>query len=276
MTRDTLIEIVRHQPNPALRGLVAGIVGSHERADGVIRRRQPAGTLIPLVLSFGEPLHVEALSEGEGAGGTYGSFVAGAMPGHASTMFEGSQDGVQVYLTPRGAYRLLRGAAGRVTALEDLGHVRSTLGGVLPERLHSARTWRERFTLVEARLLRLAADGREPDDVVTWIWKAIHGSGGQSWVTDLIRRTGFSHRHVTTRFRDQFGLSPKAMAGIVRFERAIADLGAVPLAEIAARHGYADLSHLTRDVVRYAGESPLALARARRPTAHTALGIDAY
>lgn len=44
------------------------------------------------------------------------------------------------------------------------------------------------------------------------------------------------------------------------------------VAEVAARHGYADQSHLTRDVVRYAGEPPVALAVSRRPTAHTALG----
>jgi hypothetical protein len=88
-----VIEIVRHQPHAALSGLVAGIVGSHERTDGVVRRRQPAGTLIPLVLSFGEPLTIEALSDGEGAGRAYRSFVAGITPGCASTMFDGSQAG---------------------------------------------------------------------------------------------------------------------------------------------------------------------------------------
>jgi AraC-like DNA-binding protein len=272
---DHVIEIVRHQPHAALAGLVAGLVGTHERTDGAVRRRQPAGTLIPLVLSFGKPLQIEALSGGEGAGRAYRSFVAGMMPGYASTMFEDTQDCVQVYLTPRGAYRLLRApVAGRVTAVEDLDHLASTLGGVLPEQLHLARTWRERFALVEEALLRLAAAGREPDDVVTWVWTAIHSSGGQARVADLIGRTGFSHRHVTTRFRDQLGLTPKVMASVVRFERASALLGTAPLAALAARHGYADQSHLTREIMRYAGESPLALSRARRPTAHTALGID--
>jgi AraC-like DNA-binding protein len=270
-----VIEIVRHQPHSALTGLVAGLVGSHERADGVVRRRQQAGTLSPLVLSFGEPLRIEALSDGEGAGRAYRSFVAGMMQGYASTMFEESQDGVQVYLTPHGAYQLLRAPiGGHVAALEDLGRPASTLCRVLPEQLHSARTWRERFKLVEEALLRLAAAGREPDDVVTWMSTAIHDSGGRARIADLIRRTGFSHRHVTTRFCDQLGLTPKQMAGVVRFERASAELGTAPLAELAARHGYADQSHLTRDVLRYAGESPLALSRAHRPTAHTALGID--
>jgi AraC-like DNA-binding protein len=60
---------------------------------------------------------------------------------------------------------------------------------------------------------------------------------------------------------------------VVRFERVNADLGSAPLAELAMKHGYADQSHLTREVTRYAGEPPLELARARRPTVHTALGV---
>lgn len=77
---------------------------------------------------------------------------------------------------------------------------------------------------------------------------------------------------MATRFRDQVGLSPKAAAGVVRFERAAADLGRRPRAEVAVAHGYADQSHLTREVVRYAGEPPRVLEAARRPTAYTASG----
>ena len=77
---------------------------------------------------------------------------------------------------------------------------------------------------------------------------------------------------MTTRFTEQVGLTPKAAVGVVRFANASADLGRLPTAEVAARHGYADQSHLTRDVGRYAGESPAALVAARRPTPYTALG----
>ena len=104
------------------------------------------------------------------------------------------------------------------------------------------------------------------------MWRQICESGGRVRIGDLIDQTGWSHRHVTARFRDQIGLTPKAAAAVVRFERANAELGTAPLAELALRHGYADQSHLTREVARYAGEPPLELARAQRPTAHTALG----
>ena len=103
------------------------------------------------------------------------------------------------------------------------------------------------------------------------MWSRISASGGRARIDDLVAETGWSHRHVATRFREQVGLSPKTAASVVRFEHAAADLGSRPLAEVATEHGYADQSHLTREVVRYAGEPPGMLALANRPTAFTAL-----
>ncbi|UNX56238.1 helix-turn-helix domain-containing protein [Georgenia sp. TF02-10] len=267
------IDLVRHRPAPALAGLVAGVVGMSERAPGVVRRRQPAGTLLPLVVSFGNPLTVDALADGTGAGRSYRSFLAGISTGHASTRFDGGQDCVQVYLTPLGARRVLgvpgSEVARRVVAADDVVPGLAALA----DRLAAAATWAERFALVEDALVRQVAraDGVPPAWVAR-LWRQIRASGGQARIGDLVAETGWSHRHVTTVFRAEVGLTPKQAAGVVRFEAATADLGRLPVAEIAARHGYADQSHLTRDVVRYAGEPPAALAAARRPTPWTALG----
>ena len=263
-------ELIRRRPHPGLAGLIAGLVGSHERSDGVIERRQPAGSLLPLVLSFGDPLTVVSLSDGDGVGRHF-SFVAGFMPGHATTRASGTQRCVQVYLTPLGAYRLLglpgRDLAQRVVGVDD---VAPALGGSLPDRLTES-SWPQRLSLVEAALLSLLDAGPEPEPFVAWMWSRISASGGRARIDDLVAETGWSHRHVATRFREQVGLSPKTAASVVRFEHAAADLGSRPLAEVAAEHGYADQSHLTREVVRYAGEPPGMLALANRPTAFTAL-----
>lgn len=85
---------------------------------------------------------------------------------------------------------------------------------------------------------------------------------------------GFMPGRATTRFRNQIGVSPKTAAGGVRFERAMADIGGRSSAEVADEHGYADQSHLTREVVRCSGEPPRAPLAARRPTAYTALGAE--
>lgn len=267
------IELVRHRPSMALDGLVAGIVGFSERASGVVRRSQPAGTLLPLVFSFGRPLTI-SLAEGTGVSRSYGSFVAGLSTGSASTRFEGGQDCVQVYLTPVGVRRIL-GVPGREVARQVVvpGDLVPGMGDNLVDRLHSMATWGERFQLVEARLIQQLARETECLPWVTWMWQAIHQTGGRARIGDLVTSTGWSHRYATTVFAEQIGLRPKQAAAVVRFECAAADLGRLPLAEIAARHGYADQSHLARDVARYAGETPSELAAARRPTPSTALGL---
>lgn len=263
-------EIVRLPPHPGLRGLVAGVVGFHEQSATPLERRQPAGTLLPLVLSFGDPFEIVDVAAGEGEG-TYGSFLSGFMPGPVSTRSGRSHACVQVYLTPLGVTRLLgvpgSEIAGRVVRVEDLV---PELGPSFSEQLAEAATWRGRFDLVQSALLARAGDPADP--LASWLWDRITESGGQVRIRDLVTETGWSHRYVTTAFRRTVGLTPKAAAGVVRFERAAADLGRMPVAEVAVRHGYADQSHLTREAVRYAGEPPAALAASRRPTAHTALG----
>ena len=265
------VDLTRGATHPALAGLVAGMVGISESAPGEVVRRQPAGTLLPLVLSWGRPLDIVSLSAGQGTG-TYRSFVAGFMPGHVTTRFEEGQECVQVYLTPLGVQRIL-GVPGHELArrVVSVDEVVPGLGDGLADRLGSAPSWRERFGLVADALLELASHGREHDDVVAWMWGQVEASGGRVRVSDLVDRSGWSHRHVTTRFSEQIGITPKAAVGVVRFVNACADLGRLPLAEVATRHGYADQSHLTREVVRYAGEPPAALLAAQRPTPYTAL-----
>lgn len=263
-------EIVRLPTHPGLQGLVAGVVGFHEQSSAPVERRQPAGTLQPLVLSFGDPFEIVDVAAGDGAG-TYGSFLAGFMPGPVSTRSGRSHACVQVYLTPLGVTRLLgvpgHEVASRVMAVEDLV---PELGPSFSERLAEAGTWGQRFDLVQSALLARVGDPVDP--LASWLWDRITESGGQVRIRDLVAETGWSHRYVTTCFQRAVGLTPKAAAGVVRFERAAADLGRLPVVEVAVRHGYADQSHLTRAAVRYAGEPPAALAASRRPTAHTALG----
>jgi len=264
--------LVRHPVRPELAGLVAGIVGHRERVDHPVVRRQVAGSLIPLVLSFGSPLDVVDLSVGTGVG-RHTSFIAGIMPGHATTSFEREQLCVQIYLTPLGVPRLL-GLPGRELAARvvDLADAVPPLDDVLVEQLWAARTWPRRFALVDRMLLDLLDRGRRAEPFVDWMWRQIERSGGRVGIGDLVEQTGWSHRHATSRFTEQVGIPPKAAASLVRFERAAAALREGPAADVAARFGYADQSHLVREVRRYAGWTPTDLLRTEPTTAQTAIG----
>jgi hypothetical protein len=109
-------EFVRSAPDSRLSGLVAGRCGYRERAQTSVRRRLAATSLIPVILSFGERLEVEEIADGQGAGRSYESLVAGFQPGHALTRFTGSQFALNLYLTPLGVYRIL-GIPGSALAL---------------------------------------------------------------------------------------------------------------------------------------------------------------
>jgi AraC-like DNA-binding protein len=253
-------EFVRGAPDPRLRGLVASRCGYREWAQWPVRRRQPASSLIPVIISFGSRLDVIECVGGKAAGRSYGSFVVGFQPGYAITRFTGTQFGVQVDLTPLGAYRIF-GIPGSALAhgTNELEDVAPELTGSFPDRLASLHTWSERLAVIDALLLAMAGRGREPDPLVHWLWNRLHASGGRARISDLVEKSGWSHRYVTARFREQVGVTPKAAAGVIRFERAAAALSAgVPLADAAARYGYADQSHLTREFVRMAGTTPRA------------------
>jgi transcriptional regulator GlxA family with amidase domain len=84
-------------------------------------------------------------------------------------------------------------------------------------------------------------------------------------VADLAAGTGWSGRHLASRFRAEIGLTPKAAARVVRFDRARRRLvehvsgagqAGYQLADLAAETGYFDQAHLAREFRALAGVPP--------------------
>lgn len=80
----------------------------------------------------------------------------------------------------------------------------------------------------------------------------------------LAALTGTGLRQAERQWHAALGMPMQAYLGILRVRRAAYWLSrsALPLAEVAARAGYADQSHLSRAVRRYLGVTPLQLRRA--------------
>src|SRR3546814_15621905 len=84
-------------------------------------------------------------------------------------------------------------------------------------------------------------------------------SGGSIRVDGRAAEIGWSRKRLWSRFRSQIGLTPKRAAQLVRFDHAAHRLAAGHSpADVAAEGGYADQSHLHRDVVAFAGTTPSA------------------
>jgi transcriptional regulator GlxA family with amidase domain len=98
---------------------------------------------------------------------------------------------------------------------------------------------------------------------VAWAWRQLLLSGGATRVSELATGTGWSSRHLTSRFRTEIGLTPKTAARVIRFGRTrrllVSQLAADPaarLADLAVTCGYFDQAHLAREFRALAGCPP--------------------
>jgi AraC-like DNA-binding protein len=191
-----------------------------------------------------------------------GSVVVGLAPGNV----RGSGRHVeclQMRLSPVTAHGLFGPSwneRGSVIALGDLwGHDATRTEA----RLREATSWDDRFAIAEAALGRRLDAGRTVDPEVGFAWAQTAAGQGQVRVEQLAVAVGWSRKRLWSRFRTQLGLSPKRAAQLVRFDHAAHRLAAGHrAARVAAEGGFADQSHLHRDVMAFAGVTPTAVAAA--------------
>jgi AraC-like DNA-binding protein len=93
------------------------------------------------------------------------------------------------------------------------------------------------------------------------IWQSLLRTGGQARIAGLAQESGWSARHLQGRLRTETGLTPKAAARVIRFDRARRLMlrrgpAGLVLADLAAECGYYDQAHLDRDFRGLAGSSP--------------------
>lgn len=130
------------------------------------------------------------------------------------------------------------------------------------ERLGDIASWQDRFAWTEALLARRYEAGPPVDPEVAWAWHRIAGSRGLTRVDALAAEVGWSRKRLWSRFRTQLGLPPKHAVKLVRFDHAAHRLVAgEAAARVAAETGYADQSHLHRDVMTFTGATPSNMAR---------------
>jgi AraC-like DNA-binding protein len=119
----------------------------------------------------------------------------------------------------------------------------------------------DRFAIAETALARRLEAGWAVDPEVAFAWRQLVASQGRVRVERLAGETGWNRKRLWSRFRSQIGLTPKLAARLVRFDYAARLLAAGDRAAVvAADSGYADQSHLHRDVVAFAGMTPAAIA----------------
>jgi AraC-like DNA-binding protein len=246
------MRLVRGTPHEALKGLVGEYADFEERAGAPVESGEAAGRGVVVIVDLDQGWTVE--------GERFGSFAGGLYARPVRVRHEGACRGVQFDLEPPALRRLFGIPAGelseRTVALEDL---MGRDAGHLAERLHDAPDARARFAILDEALLDLAGRQRaQPPPDLEHAWTLLRDSGGRIRIGELADRLGCSRRHLAKRFAEDVGVPPKTAARLIRFEQARARLGEVPLARLAAEHGFADQAHLTREFRALGGVPPTA------------------
>ncbi|MBS2553143.1 AraC family transcriptional regulator [Catenulispora sp. NL8] len=272
-------ESVREPPGIALRPMVGWYSGYRQAGVPAGRHRGLPSPYLTLILTLDDPLTVLAHPDPGQVPGDFRLLLGGLHTAPALIGHDGRQSGVQIALDPLGARALLGIPAGELAEIDVSAD--DVLGRdivLAQERLRAAKDWLGRFAVVDDWLAKRAAKS-----VVTAIpaelthaWRLLRRSNGTVPIADLASELGWSARRLSGRFSAEFGLTPKAAARVIRFDRVrrrLADRArrgpvevwpdagrrrGLGLAGLAVDAGYYDQAHLDREFNALAGCPPVA------------------
>lgn len=251
-------DLICRQPRAAiLHGHVLGYRGFR------FSRRQPRRRLlvpdgvVKVMLGFGEPVRVvDAVDPHRVA--TASSLINGPRTTAVVGQHHGQLYGVTIMLTPLAAFQILG------VPMHQLAHQDVTPEAVLGPavqrlvcRLAECPDWALRFDLLDEVLAGRLLAGPQPAAEVALAWRRLNATLGRVPVDALARAIGWSRRHLERRFREQVGLSPKAIAQAVRLQAALKlkEKG-LSHAEVASALGFHDQPHYDRTFKMMIGCNP--------------------
>lgn len=248
---------LRHRIHPALKGLVNRMQGYAFRLDPRAVHHGVPSPSATVIISFEEPLDV-GWHDDESSRVQRWLLASGMHTTPALIRTHGLQHGIQLELTPAGCRALLGVPIGPI-AHGFADHADVPLG--IPHDLHARMAdsaWPERFRLLETHLLRIAnrSTTELPNDLA-YAWRLLAETHGKVKIAELAATIGWSRRHLVNRFTAEFGLPPRDIGRLHRFgaAQAYAREGA-SWADVAARAGFADQAHLSREFRELAGQTP--------------------
>lgn len=243
------LEIETFEPSPALRGHVASPAVFRETGPPTTRPELPV-TGVVLILVLGDRLSID--------GNEVGSFVAGVHDRPVRTGHFGEQSGVNAYLDPLAARRILGMPLAELTnRTVPMRDVFGREADELTERAQEAPTAAARWQVLDDWLAARLQAAPEPRPVLVHTLGRISATHGAMRMDALARETGFSRRHIAGVVGQEIGVPPKTLARLARMQRAGALLReGRDLADVAFSSGFADQPHFNREFRAFTGVAP--------------------
>lgn len=257
-------ESVRGRPAPALSGLVARYDGYRQHGVAPARHLGLPSPFMTVIVTLDEPLQIARHIDPARPASRYDALVGGLHATPVVVAHDGAQSGIQLRVSPLASRALLGCPAAELASVDVAAEdVLGRVADELHERVAGAADWQERFAILDASLSARIAPDRSAPAAVAHAWRLLLASGGCPSVAAIAREVGWSERHLTNRFRQEIGITPKLAGRIVRFDRARHALqaqymaqGRADIARVAADCGYFDQSHLDRDFSEFATLPP--------------------
>lgn len=253
-------EAALRAPDPRLQEYVRPYHGFREHLAAVPQRLEAPGGIVPLIITFSEGFRITGPAMPAG-GEHHRAFIAGLADSYVCVEAAGPAEGVQIDLTPLGAYRLLgmpmHQLANRTLELTDVIGARDAVD--FAGRLEAAPDWPSRFAIIDEALVSRMAVGPSPEAGIAFAWRRLRETHGRVAISALAEALSWNRKRLIGGCREQLGLPPKTIARVMRFQRAaglIANSPEAPLAAVALAAGYYDQSHFNRDFRAFTGASP--------------------
>jgi len=242
-------------------GPLAAVVGEHHgyRQRGVAPGRHLGlpSPFLTVIFTLDEPLRIAQHVDPAQPPAAYETLVGGLHTSPAVIEHDGAQSGIQLQLSPLGARALFGVPAGVLAGIDVCGtDLLGARASAVREQLCEAASWPRRFQVLDRELGRQLAESRRPPAEVCQAWRMLRASSGTVSIAQVAREVGWSDRQLARGFRREIGLTPKAAARVIRFDRARRLLPRHGGAVVAAECGYADQAHLIREFVSFTGLSP--------------------
>jgi AraC-like DNA-binding protein len=248
-------------PSKELLPFIRHYLFLESKGNGVKQLRLFSDGNTGMVFCF-KPNTISAIQHDKFAGYLPASFVYGQIGGFKDLCLVNEASLIIVVFQPSGINRLLGIGANeiidKIITTEDMF---GRSGLILHKKLSEQLYLEEKLNILNTFFLKIAAKNLISNQtLIQTSLNFIIKNKGVNCISQLVKHTGYTERHIERTFSECIGLNPKKFGNIVKlhnFLKLIKDSAKQNnLTKICYEAGYADQSHLIKEFKKYTGITP--------------------